>query len=440
MMNDRLSRSLAILSVVFLLAPDVASARYPLGDFPTIDADIHQVRRGNGGPRVIPRPMPVPRQTIIPNQPYRGPGYGQGNQPYGPRTGNTGPTQPRAPVVRPSPPPRSPASTIGNTGRPGSPALSTPDRRRIPAAVSTPSARGTLLSSGSRTAITQGMRAPGQGASNRMGSALVNPVVPQSGMTRTPAFRRIATAGMVGTALVATSAGASVGKPSGGVQVRVPATPTSKVGETTPGRYRLLATGDNIHLGQSRFMGAIKPQANIQGGTMGLRQLRDAQSQASVARTVKALNAQVASYRSNSGTAPANDGANSWMKFDPISRKFISPAGLRYPLLKVAGYDKDGMPHVLRHTAPRDKDNHTIFLAKAHEIPLLLDEAWKRPKMQREDKQAYVVDMGRPVGTKGETHVKIVITKGGTKEGTNDVLTAYPCDHSEDGGCWNRGK
>lgn len=50
------------------------------------------------------------------------------------------------------------------------------------------------------------------------------------------------------------------------------------------------------------------------------------------------------------------------------------------------------------------------------------------------DRQAYVVDMGREIGTKGETHVKIVMRK----EGGTEVLTAYPCNHSVKPGCWER--
>lgn len=169
---------------------------------------------------------------------------------------------------------------------------------------------------------------------------------------------------------------------------------------------------------------------------MGLRQMQNARQQIAVAAAMKEVNSKIAGYQgSDLKKAPANDGANSWMKYDVVSKTFVSPAGLRYPSYKSDSFTAAGIPHIIRHTKESDKPHHTVFRAQTNEIPPLLDEAWKRNKSQPiGDRRAYVVDMGREVGTKGETHLKLVMRQ---EKGT-EILTAYPCRHDVKPGCWER--
>lgn len=51
-----------------------------------------------------------------------------------------------------------------------------------------------------------------------------------------------------------------------------------------------------------------------------------------------------------------------------------------------------------------------------------MDEAWAmRGNPLANDPGAFIVNMGRTIGTAGETAVKIVV-----KPGTSEILTAYP--------------
>jgi len=52
----------------------------------------------------------------------------------------------------------------------------------------------------------------------------------------------------------------------------------------------------------------------------------------------------------------------------------------------------------------------------------LVDEAWlKRGTPELNDPNAFVVDLGRPIGIDGETKVRIIVDTT-----THDVITAYP--------------
>lgn len=98
----------------------------------------------------------------------------------------------------------------------------------------------------------------------------------------------------------------------------------------------------------------------------------------------------------------------------------VSPEGLRY------GYDKkfgNRVDHVLDHTVQNpQKPIHTVFNTKGDDVLKLVDEAWRRRGMpEPNDASAFVVDMGRPIGTNGETRIRLVVDTS-----TNDVITAYP--------------
>ena len=56
------------------------------------------------------------------------------------------------------------------------------------------------------------------------------------------------------------------------------------------------------------------------------------------------------------------------------------------------------------------------------EILGLIDQAWlKKGNPVSGDPGAYVVPMGRVIGTAGETSIRIIV-----RPGTNKVITAYP--------------
>ena len=91
------------------------------------------------------------------------------------------------------------------------------------------------------------------------------------------------------------------------------------------------------------------------------------------------------------------------------------------------------LSHVLSHTQPGFKPNpHSIFKGSREEMFDVLDEGWLKPSSSRlqgldkngiPDSGAWVVDMGRQVGTAtGETKIRYII-KSGT---AGDLITAYP--------------
>ena len=80
--------------------------------------------------------------------------------------------------------------------------------------------------------------------------------------------------------------------------------------------------------------------------------------------------------------------------------------------------------HVLKHTVPNSqKSVHTVFSVSRKEVLPLIDEAWKkRGNPLPNDPAAYIVDMGRVIGTNGETKIRIVIET----KGSNRIASAYP--------------
>jgi hypothetical protein len=83
--------------------------------------------------------------------------------------------------------------------------------------------------------------------------------------------------------------------------------------------------------------------------------------------------------------------------------------------------------HVMDHTAPNPaKSNHTVFnITSEDDVLALVDEAWvARGPSVPNDPSAYVVPMGRVVGTNGETYVRIVVNVD--TSGNISVVTAYP--------------
>lgn len=70
--------------------------------------------------------------------------------------------------------------------------------------------------------------------------------------------------------------------------------------------------------------------------------------------------------------------------------------------------------HVLEHAEPNPaKTTHSVFSRDRKEILGAVDEAWlKKGSPVVGDPGAYVVPMGRTIGTSGETSIKIMFGLG----------------------------
>jgi filamentous hemagglutinin len=106
--------------------------------------------------------------------------------------------------------------------------------------------------------------------------------------------------------------------------------------------------------------------------------------------------------------------------FDAGSNTWKSPAGLIYGQGSKQG---NRVKHVLEHLVPDpSKAKHSIFNVDRTKVIGLIDEGWsKRGAHVVGDPGAYVVDMGRVIGTAGETHLRIIV-----RPGTTEVISAYP--------------
>lgn len=79
--------------------------------------------------------------------------------------------------------------------------------------------------------------------------------------------------------------------------------------------------------------------------------------------------------------------------------------------------------HVLDHAVPNPaKTTHSVFNVDKSKVLGLVDEAWlAKGSPHPDDPGAYIVPMGRAIGTAGEANIKIII-----RPGTNKIITAYP--------------
>lgn len=98
----------------------------------------------------------------------------------------------------------------------------------------------------------------------------------------------------------------------------------------------------------------------------------------------------------------------------------VSPGGLVYGADPKFGNRVD---HVLDHTAPNpNKPVHSVFNVQGDDALSLVDQAWaRRGAPDVNDPAAFVVTMGRTVGTAGETSIRIVV-----RPGANGIIAAYP--------------
>ncbi len=113
---------------------------------------------------------------------------------------------------------------------------------------------------------------------------------------------------------------------------------------------------------------------------------------------------------------------------------WTSPAGLIYGPDKAMDLRKGSknntrIDHVLQHTiADPTKPKHSVFLAKGEEILHLIDDAWSRKGSPLpDDPYAYVIKFKKPIGTEGETALKIIV-----QPGTSKLITAFPIKEKND--------
>lgn len=98
-----------------------------------------------------------------------------------------------------------------------------------------------------------------------------------------------------------------------------------------------------------------------------------------------------------------------------------SPSGLSYSQGAKQG---NRIKRVLGHESPNsNKSTHSVFCTCKKGGSLdLVDEAWaKRGQPLANDPGAYVVPMGRAMGSAGETDINII-----TRPGTSEVIAACP--------------
>lgn len=121
------------------------------------------------------------------------------------------------------------------------------------------------------------------------------------------------------------------------------------------------------------------------------------------------------------GVTPPKVSANALqLTYNKATRTWTTPAGLDYGRGTRQG---NRFKHVLEHAEPNpNKTTHTVFSMDRKDILGVVDEAWmKKGSPVVGDPGAYVVPMGRVVGTAGETNIRVIV-----RPGTNEILSAYP--------------
>jgi hypothetical protein len=106
-----------------------------------------------------------------------------------------------------------------------------------------------------------------------------------------------------------------------------------------------------------------------------------------------------------------------------LTNTWTSSAGLVY---KSGPKLPNRINHVLAHAkADPKKANHTVFSVPEDQILDLVDEAWRNkgnPQVNPNGKgDIYIINMGKVIGTKGETKIQI-----NTFQGTPEIISAYP--------------
>jgi hypothetical protein len=111
------------------------------------------------------------------------------------------------------------------------------------------------------------------------------------------------------------------------------------------------------------------------------------------------------------------------LTFNRGAKSWTTPEGLIYEQGSAHG---NRIKHVLDHAATNPaKPVHSVFNIGRSNVLGLIDEAWAARSgpgiLQKNGNRYWSVDMGRQVGTAGQTNVRIVV-----RDGTNKVITSFP--------------
>lgn len=111
------------------------------------------------------------------------------------------------------------------------------------------------------------------------------------------------------------------------------------------------------------------------------------------------------------------------LAYNAAAKSWTSPGGLVYGQGSAQG---NRLLHVLEHTVPNPaKPVHSVFNVNRNQVVGLVDEAWAARSgpgvLQANGNRVWTVDLGRQVGTSGQTGVQIVV-----RDGTTEVITAFP--------------
>ena len=86
---------------------------------------------------------------------------------------------------------------------------------------------------------------------------------------------------------------------------------------------------------------------------------------------------------------------------------------------------ENSLKHILRHAWP-GTTKPSVFSVSPREVPALTDQAWKKrglllPPEPGKIYDVFVVDMGKVVGTKGESKIRVIMELN-----SNNIVTAHP--------------
>jgi hypothetical protein len=110
------------------------------------------------------------------------------------------------------------------------------------------------------------------------------------------------------------------------------------------------------------------------------------------------------------------------LTYDSSTKSWRSPGGLVYGQGSKQG---NRVLHVFEHLkVDPSKPVHSVFTVARNKLLALLDEAWAKRGagvLQSNGNRLFDINMGRVIGTNGETHIWMIV-----RDGTSEIITAYP--------------
>lgn len=119
------------------------------------------------------------------------------------------------------------------------------------------------------------------------------------------------------------------------------------------------------------------------------------------------------------------DGTGTWRN----QTDWESPGGLTYSTAPDLSHGHR-ISHLFNHTVPDpDKTLHSVFSVPRKNLLKLIDEGWENQAKYHPlkpngapDERVWIVDMGRPIGTDGQTLLRVVVDS----PGSSNFTSAYP--------------